>query len=120
MFTGIFIINSCDNKDLELLNPNQLLPETYFSNEEQVQSSVNAVYANLQTISLYGRLIFYMMDNMSQEQSGNQQEEADKRTYREFSFDSSNGQILDYWTSCFLGITKANFVIANTDIINSI
>jgi len=120
MFAGIFIINSCDNKDLELLNPNQLLPETYFSNEEQVQSSVNAVYANLQTISLYGRLMYYMMDNMSQEQSGNQQEEADKRTYREFSFDSSNGQILDYWTSCFLGITKANFVIANTEVINSI
>jgi tetratricopeptide (TPR) repeat protein len=120
IFTGFLLINSCDKSDLELTNPNELFPETFFTTQEQVQSAVNAAYCNLQTFSLYGRLLFYMMDNMSQENSGNAQEEADKRTYREFSFDSSNGQILDYYTSCFLGITKANFVIANADKINAI
>jgi hypothetical protein len=120
MLTGVLLVNSCGNSDLELTNPNELLPETFFKTEAQVQSSVNAAYANLQTFSLYGRLLFYMMDNMSQEQSGNQQEEADKRTYREFSFDSSNAQIADFYTACFLGVTKANFVIANADKINAI
>lgn len=111
----IIASNSCNTNDLELTNPNELLPETFFKTEAQVQASVNAAYANLQTFSLYGRLLFYMMDNMSQETSGNPQEELEKRTYRDFSFDSSNVQILEYYTACFLGITKANFVIANSD-----
>lgn len=117
---GGFIIHSCSDKDLELSNPNQLSPDTFFSNESQVQSAVNAAYANLQTVALYGRLIWYMMDNMSHEQSGNGQQEADKVTFADFSFDSSNGQIAEYWDTCYRGINKANFVIGNEAIIDQI
>lgn len=117
---GFFTMNSCSDKDLELTNPNELSPETYFANEAQVAASVNAAYANLQTLALYGRLIWYMMDNMSHEQKGNGQQEADKVTFFDFTFDSSNGQIADYWDSCYRGINKANFVISNTDRINEL
>ncbi len=117
IFLGISTINSCSEKDLELVNPNQLSPETFFANEAQVQSAVNSAYANLQTFALYGRLLFYMMDNMSHENAGNAQQEGDKVTYADFSFDSSNGQIRDYWDSCYRGINKANFVIANESLI---
>lgn len=120
MLTGVLLMNSCSKSDLDQTNPNELAPETFFQNEAQVQSSVNAAYANLQTFGLYGRMVFYMMDNMSQENSVNPQIEADKKTYSEFSFDSSNAQILDYYTTCFLGVTKANFVISNVDRINAI
>ena len=113
-------INSCNENDLELTNPNQLSPETFFKNEAQVQSSVNAIYANLQTIALYSRHMFFMMDNMAHENSGNPQLEADKRQYLEFSFDSSHGAIGDYFDTCYRGINKANFVIANTEAINAI
>ena len=120
-FVGLCAIHfSCSEKDLELSNPNQLSPETFFSNEAQVQSAVNAAYANLQTLALYGRLIWYMMDNMSHEQSGNGQQEADKVTFADFSFDSSNGQIGEYWDTCYRGVNKANFVIGNESIINEI
>lgn len=117
---GVFIIHSCSDKNLELSNPNQLSPESFFSTEAQVQSAVNAAYANLQTVGLYGRLYWYMMDNMSHEQSGNGQQEADKVTFADFSFDSSNGQIAEYWDTCYRGINKANFVIGNEAIINAI
>ena len=120
LLTGVFAINSCSTSDLELSNPNQLSPETYFANEAQVQASVNAAYANLQTVALYGRLIWYMMDNMAHEQSGNGQQEADKVTFADFSFDSTNGQIAEYWDTCYRGINKANFVIGNESRINEI
>ncbi len=120
MLAAIFIINSCSDKDLELSNPNELSPETYFANEAQVQAAVNASYANMQTVALYGRLIWYMMDNMSHEQSGNSAQEADKVTFADFSFDSSNGQIAEFWDTCYRGINKANFVIGNEDRINEI
>lgn len=114
------VINACSDEDLELVNPNGLSPETFFKTEAQVQSSVNAVYANLQTGGLYSRHMFFSQDNMSHENSGNPQLEADKKQYIDFSFDSSHGPIADYWESCFRGINKANFVIGNEESINAI
>jgi hypothetical protein len=43
----------CDVDKLNLINPNVLTPETFFTTENQVQQAVNAVYA---------------MDNMAYEQ----------------------------------------------------
>ncbi len=47
---GVFVLsNSCDSEKLDLQNPNQLLPETYFKNEVQMKSAINASiwkYAN--------------------------------------------------------------------------
>ncbi|TDD99372.1 RagB/SusD family nutrient uptake outer membrane protein [Flavobacterium cellulosilyticum] len=113
LLSGIFAINSCDTKDLELTNPNALSPETFFKTEAQVQSAVNAAYANLQTRGLYGRHIFFALDNMSQENKGNPQLEGNKRPFLDFSFDASSDIIQFYWETCFLGISKANFVLDN-------
>ena len=114
------VINACGEEDLELVNPNGLSPETFFKTEAQVQSAVNAVYSNMQTGGLYSRHMFFSQDNMSHENSGNPQLEADKKQYIDFSFDSSHGPIADYWESCFRGINKANFVIGNEESINAI
>lgn len=119
-FLILFIVNGCDEEDFELNNPSGLSPETFFQTEAQVQASVNAIYANLQTIGLYTRLIFFEMDNMSHENAGNPQLEADKRAFLEFSFDASHPPISWYWDSCYRGINKANFVINNQDRINEI
>lgn len=119
-FIALFTINACDEEEFELSNPSGLSPETFFKNEAQVQASVNAIYANLQTRGLYTRHMFFMMDNMAHENSGNPQLEADKRAYLEFSFDSSHPPVSWYWDSCFRGINKANFVINNEERINAI
>ncbi len=116
----VFLIDSCSEKGLEVTNPNELSPETFFKTEAQVQSAVNAVYANLQTRGLYTRHMFFMMDNMAHENDGNNQLETDKRQYLDFAFDSSHGGIKAYWDSCFRGINKANFVIGNEVLINEI
>lgn len=115
-----FFVTSCDEEKLTLTNPTDLSPESYFKTATQVQSSVNAIYANLQTIGLYTRHMFFMMDNMSHENGGNNQLETDKRQYLDFAFDSSHGGIRAYWESCYRGINKANFVLGNSDKINEI
>lgn len=120
LFAASVLISACSEKDLELTNPNGLSPETFFKNETQVQSAVNAAYANLQTRGLYTRHMFFSMDNMAHENAGNTQLESDKRQYLDFSFDSSHGAIADYWDTCFRGINKANFVIGNEERINEI
>ena len=111
---------SCSDENLELVNPNQLSPETFLKTEAQVQSAVNAVYSNMQTRGLWSRHMFFMLDNMAHENGGNNQLEADKRQYLDFSFDSSHGATGDYWESCYRGIYKANYVIENEALINEI
>lgn len=120
ILASLGLVLSCNEDSLELTNPNELSPDTFFQNPTQVQSAVNAVYSNLQTRGLYSRHMFFMMDNMAHENGGNTQLEADKRQYLDFSFDSSHGAIGAYWESCYRGINKANFVIENSEKINAI
>ncbi len=120
MILGVFTVNSCDESGLEQINANNIAPETFFATPNQVQASVNAIYANLQTRGLYSRHMFFMMENMAHENGGNSQLEADKRQYLDFSFTSAHGGIAAYWNSCYKGINKANFVIDNEEKINEL
>ncbi len=110
---SVLYISSC--KDLDLTNPNQLSPDTFFKNEIQLQSAVNAAYANLQTQGLYSRHMFFMMDNMAHENAGNPQLEADKVQYLNYSWPVNHGAIFLYWDACYRGINKANFAIDNAE-----
>ena len=85
-----------------------------------MQSAVNAVYGSMQTTGMYNRHMWFGNDNMSHENCGNPQLEADKRDYLNFSFDYTHGAIGAYWESCYRGINKANFVINNAAIIEQI
>nr|WP_315180463.1 RagB/SusD family nutrient uptake outer membrane protein [uncultured Flavobacterium sp.] len=120
LLSGILLINSCDTKDLDLSNPNELSPDTFFKSEAQVQSAVNAAYTNLQTQGLYVRHSFFSLDNMGQDNEGNSQLEQNKRLFLNFTFDSSSDIVQTYWESCYSGINKANFVIQNQDKIDAI
>lgn len=117
---GIFALNSCDTQDLELTNPNTLSPETFFKTSAQVESSVNAAYANLQTRGLYARNLAFAMDLMGQDALGNPQLEGNKKPFQDFSFNAGNDIIQYYWESCFLGISRANFVLDNAEKINAL
>ena len=116
----MLVISACNEKDLALVDPGKLSPESYFKTQTQVESSVNAVYANFQTIGLFTRAWFFMYDLMGGDAAGNPQLEADKVQYWQFSFDANHGNIGDYWEACYRGINKANFVIGNADKINEI
>ncbi|RNL84930.1 RagB/SusD family nutrient uptake outer membrane protein [Sinomicrobium pectinilyticum] len=116
----VLVAAGCNTDDLELSDPNGANPETFLESETQVISAVNAIYANLQTQGLWGRHMFFMMDNLSHENSGNPQLEADKQQYLAFSFDASHGAIRAYWESCFRGINKANYIISNEQKIQDI
>jgi len=113
VLSGALTMTSCDTSELELTNPNALSPETFFKNETQVQSAVNASYANLQTRGLYGRNFFFAMDLMGHDALGNPQLEGNKKPFSDFSFNAGNDIIQFYWESCYIGISRANFVLDN-------
>jgi hypothetical protein len=111
-------LNSCDVDRLELVNPNEATPETYFKTAAQVQQAVNAIYANLQTDGLYQRTLYYSMDFMAFEQLNTT--DPIYHIFMQYSFDASNIFIAEYWKRCYAGINRANFVINNEEAINKI
>src|SRR5690606_20002341 len=118
MCTAMVIISACSTKDLELVKPNQLSPDTFFVSQAQVEASVNAVYANMQTQGLFTRFYVYSMDLMGGDAAENPQLEPNNQEFARFTFNSNSGNVGDYWESCYRGINKANFVIGNADRIN--
>lgn len=120
ILTVLTTFTACSDSDLNLADPTNLSPDGFFETKPQVESSVNVVYANLQTIGLFTRAYFFMFDLMGDEASGNPQLESDKIQYGNFSFDANHANIGDYWESCYRGINKANFVIGNSDKINAL
>jgi starch-binding outer membrane protein, SusD/RagB family len=119
VFSALVLLFSCNADKLELTNPNQLSPDTYFTTPAQVQSAVDAIYGSLQTTGMYNRGQWYSCDNMSHENTCNPQQEADKRQWLNFTFDATHGLTEAAWSSCYRGINKANFVINNADAINN-
>ena len=119
VFSAMVLLFSCNADKLELKNPNQLSPDTYFTTEAQVQSAVNAVYGSLQTTGMYNRGMWYGNDNMGHENTCMPQQEADKRQWLNFTFDATHGLIEAYWNSCYRGINKANFVINNEELMKT-
>ncbi len=117
---GFGVLYSCDESKLELQNPNQSTPESFFTITPQAQAAVNSTYANLQTRGLYSRHIFFSHDNMAHENAGNPQLEADKRQYLDFAFDPTHGAIRAFWESCYRGINKCNYVLDNEEAIRAI
>jgi len=117
IFSALALLFSCKADKLDLTNPNQLSPDTYFTTAAQVESAVNAVYGSLQTTGMYNRGMWYGNDNMSHENTCMPQQEADKRQWLNFTFDATHDLIEAYWSSCYRGIHKANFVINNADVI---
>jgi starch-binding outer membrane protein, SusD/RagB family len=111
-------LNSCNVDKLELTNPNEPTPGTFFKTEAEVQQAVNAVYANLQTDGLYQRTLYYSMDFMAFEQLNT----ADPvyHVFLLYTFDANNIFIAEYWKRCYAGINRANFVIHNEEAINKI
>jgi hypothetical protein len=119
VFSALVLFFSCKANKLDLSNPNQIAPDTYFSTANQVASAVNAIYGSLQTTGMYNRCMWYGNENMSHENTCNSQMEADKRQWLDFTFDATHGLIEAYWNSCYRGISKANYVINNEDVIKT-
>jgi starch-binding outer membrane protein, SusD/RagB family len=120
VFSAWVLFFSCNADKLELTNPNNLSPDTFFKTAAQVQSAVDAVYGSMQTTGMYNRGMWYGNDNMSHENTCNPQQEADKRQWLNFAQDPSHSLTEAFWNSCYRGINKANFVINNTEAINAI
>ncbi len=115
MFITIFFfsITACDEERLDLVNPNQLSAETFYSTEAQAEAGVVAIYANLQSGGLWRREYFFLHDLLSDEVFGLGSLEGQRVALWNRSFDATNSLVGLFWTDAYRGIQRSNLVIEN-------
>ena len=111
-FTAIlFAIISCKEEELDLQDPNVIVTETYFKSSGQLQTAVNSAYSFLQSQGMYGRIAFFLFDNLSQENAGTDALQGGLKAFMDYTFDPSLGEFFTYWESAYRGIASCNFVL---------
>ncbi len=113
----LLILGACDTTEfLETEPPNSHTPATFYSSEKQIDEAVVAIYNRNRSI-MEGQWRFgeFRSDNTYY-----QRNEADRGGFGteeidEFTMNSDNGNILNYWNEWYDGILLANVVMQNID-----
>lgn len=107
-------VTSCkDQLEEATTNPNELSTDTYFKNEQEAITGVNAVYGALQHTDMYKRIYFFINDLGSDELIGNGPLQVTLGQLLSYGFDVTNGNINDYYRGFYRGIHRANLVLKN-------
>lgn len=105
---------SCAEEDLDKLNPNQLVPETFYQNAEELRSGVNSIYASLQSSQLYSREMWFLHDLRSDDNvSGGGQLETPRNQLLIGTHDPANAVMSNVWSGLYRVILRSNIVINN-------
>ncbi len=123
IFLSLFSIQSCDKEDLTILNPNEAVIETFYQNEAELLSAVNAIYATIQSSNLYAREYWFLHDLRGDDnQSGGGQLETPRNQLLTGNNDPGNSVANAVWTGLYQVIHRSNIVITegpNTENVNS-
>ncbi len=88
--------------------------DTYYQNDKQALQAINGVY-NAMLFTNSDNVIWVFGDVASDDavKGGNPGDQAEITYIDEFSANSTNGMIINYWTFAYEAIARANNVIAN-------
>jgi hypothetical protein len=88
--------------------------DTYYQNDKQALQAINGVY-NALAFTNSDNVIWVFGDVASDDavKGGNPGDQAEITYIDEFSANSTNGMIINYWTFAYEAIARANNVIAN-------
>lgn len=106
------IILSCNEEDLNKVNPNGVTFDTYFNNADELVSGVNGIYALVQSNSLVSREWFFTHDLRSDEMaSGGGQLETPRNQLLIGVHDPGNSLVNSIWRGWYRTIHRANVII---------
>ena len=119
LLLGIAI--SCNEDDLNKVNPNGVTFDTYFNNTDELTAGVNSIYALVQSNSLVSREWFFTHDLRSDEMaSGGGQLETPRNQLLNGVHDTGNGLAGSIWRGWYRTIHRANVVLEKGPAVKSI
>ncbi len=106
---------ACDREELNQKDPNSIAPEDFFEKEGQLQSAVNSSYNFLQVQGMYGRIGFFLFDNLSQENLGTDALQGGLLEFMNYTYGPSSGELYTFWQAAYRGVGSCNFVISSVE-----
>ncbi|MDJ1472702.1 RagB/SusD family nutrient uptake outer membrane protein [Cytophagaceae bacterium DM2B3-1] len=108
----IMMLGACSEDLLNKQNPNGSTPDRYYTNEIELTTGVNGIYAMVQSGRLTGREWFFLHDLRSDDvATGGGQLEGARNQILTGSLQTSNGVMTDVWKGYYRTIHRANSVI---------
>jgi tetratricopeptide (TPR) repeat protein len=103
---------SCSEDELNKLNPNQLVPETYYKNEDELRAGVNAIYGKLISLDLFSREGWFIHDLRSDDHAtGGGQLEVPRNQVLIGTHDASNFVVVSVWNGLYQIVLRSNIVL---------
>ncbi|MEJ7558844.1 MAG: RagB/SusD family nutrient uptake outer membrane protein [Pedobacter sp.] len=119
LLTAVLIVFAACKRDFDELNPNAPAIVTFWTTSNDATKGINAVYSTFyRTASLYSRVIFYHGILKSDEGFGSGGDGNLNNLMRFNQTDYNNGLTADTWSTLYVGVFRANQVIANVPSIN--
>ncbi len=104
----------CSDDELNQLNPNAVLTDSYFKTDPQIRSATNGIYAAIQSTNLVAREWFFLHDLRSDDVvAGGGQLETPRNQLLTGAYDTGNSVLGSVWTGAYRIIHRANVVIDN-------
>jgi hypothetical protein len=109
---SLIAMSSCNRDSLNKRNPNDLTPDNYFKNAEELTRAVNSIYAIIQGNSLVAREYFFLHDLRSDDcASGGGQLEVPRNALLIGAQQPDNAVSNEVWNGLYRTIFRANTVI---------
>lgn len=115
MSLALLLLASCDEKILDLKNPNQYDTGTFFTNENELLQSVNAIYAGLYFNGLWVRDYYFIFDLLGNDAQVATALEGELAEFAKFTYTPTHGKINDYWRSLYRIVLRANLCIDRSE-----
>lgn len=112
---GTFMFTSCEIDDfLNVTNQNDLSADSFWSTELEVQQGLVATYGALQLNGLLGSSAAVELPVRSDVGRPNNWN-ANARALNTMEFNENTGIVKSRWQACYIGVYRANQVLANLD-----
>jgi len=115
MSLALLLLASCNEKILDLKNPNQYDTGNYFTNEKELVQSVNAAYAGFYFNGLYVRDYYYIFDLLGNDAQVATALQGELAEFAKFTYAPAHLKINDYWRSLYRIVLRANLCIDRSE-----
>jgi hypothetical protein len=111
--SAAFLFLVACNQGLDLVDPNRVTTENFYTNAAEVTSGVNAIYATVQANNLVAREYWFLHDLRSDDvASGGGQLETPRNQLLIGAHDPNNFVMNAVWQSLYRAIHRSNVIIA--------
>jgi hypothetical protein len=119
ILSAILIVFGSCKRDFDEVNPNALTIASFWKTGDDAVKGINAVYSTFyRTASLYSRFLYYHGTLKSDEGFGSGGDGNLNNVMRFNQTDYNNGLTAETWANLYVGVFRANQVIANVPAIN--